>query len=465
MANGSGFKVVLAVALLAAPLASAHNTISVSPKTIADVLVNPGKGWIVYGWPDSCSAELLSLCSTAYDRYEWSQIEPAEGKFNWKPIDDQIAAWKAAGKGFAFGVMCLNSHTDSTGGYTTPKWVFDAGARYTAVNLKSLRDEYSGSPGVRIVPDFADPIFISKQTHFLAALAKRYDGNSDLAFIDIRAYGNWGENHMWPFDLPDIPADNYRAMIQRHLDLFHHTTLELSAGSHHFDEVLDWASRHGVGIRRDGIGGNSDGSECARSLGHAPAVFEFFAAYTWMKQRGWWDGRKDKDGSGFRLTDCVENGRPSYIGMSQWADAKNLLAAERPLVERLANRMGYHIFLAHAELPSELVIGAPLTLKLEWHNDGVAPIYEPCALAVALLDDQDHPVEVAWPSGSKPAQWPSDKTTSETASCSFTRVKAGTYRLAVGLVAGSQSKIPVIRLANAGRISSGWYPLATIVAR
>lgn len=448
-----------------ATLCVANQTISISPKPVDDVLINPGKGWIVYGWPQDHPADVLALCSTAYDRYEWSQIEPAEGRFNWKPIDDQIAAWKKAGKQFSFGVMCLNSSTTVPGGFSTPKWVFDAGAKFSAIDLKSLRDQYSGSPGVRIVPDFADPIFKAKQKALLTALAARYDGNPNLAFIDIRAYGNWGENHMWPFGLPDISAENYRAMIQIHLDLFRRTTLELSAGSHHFDAVLDWAARQGVGIRRDGICGNSDGGECARSLGHAPAVFEFFGSYTWMKKKGWWDGHRDQDGNGFRLADCVEKGKPSYIGMSQWGDAKNLLAAEKPLVEGLANRMGYHMVLTRAEFSESLKSGAPADFKFDWKNDGVAPICVPCALAIALLDEHDNPAEIAWPSGSSPAHWAADKTTSETARCTFTHAPPGKYQLAVALVREVKSTTPIIRLANSGRLASGFYVLETIELR
>ncbi len=463
--NHSSFPFALVCNCLIAALNVGAYAESVSPKPIPDVLINPGKGWILYGWPHDHSTEVLSLSSTGYNRYEWSQIEPAEGKYNWKPIDDQVDAWKKAGKQFSLGVMCLNSHTETPGGYSTPKWVFDAGAKFTAFDLKSLRDQYSGTLGVRIIPDFVDPIFIAKQKAFLTALAARYDGNPNLAFIDIRAYGNWGENHMWPFGIPDISADDYRAMIQMHLNLFQHTTLELSAGTHQFDSVLDWAAKHGVGIRRDGVCGNSDGSECARSLGHAPAVFEFFGSYTWMKQNGWWDGKKDALGQGFRLSDCVENGKPSYIGMSHWDDAKKLLAAEKPLVEKLANRMGYHVALKKAAFSESLTVGSAADFKFEWQNDGVTPIYVPCALAVALLDAKDSPAEIAIPTGSAPAHWAPDKTTSESAQCTFTDAPPGKYRVAVGLVSDAEPTKPIIRLANEGRTAGGWYVVGTIELR
>ena len=73
-----------------------------------------------------------------------------------------------------------------------------------------------------------------------------------------------------------------------------------------------------------------------------------------MKEKGWWDGKEDKAGNGYKLVDCVENGKPSYIGLSQGGKEESLkfLAAERLLIEQLANRMGYHFVLKEARYPS-----------------------------------------------------------------------------------------------------------------
>jgi hypothetical protein len=38
------------------------------------------------------------------------------------------------------------------------------------------------------------------------------------------------------------------------------------------------------------------------------------------------------------------------------------------------------------------------TVKMTWANEGVAPIYVPCAVALALLDASDQPVQVRRPS-------------------------------------------------------------------
>ena len=89
-------------------------------------VVNPGKGWVIYGVsPKGHTQEALALCSSAYTRFHWSELEPEEGKFNWTPVDNAIAAWTKAGKQFGFGVMCESFHSDTK--YNTPKWVYDAG--------------------------------------------------------------------------------------------------------------------------------------------------------------------------------------------------------------------------------------------------------------------------------------------------------------------------------------------------
>jgi hypothetical protein len=127
--------------------------------------------------------------------------------------------------------------------------------------------------------------------------------------------------------------------------------------------------------------------------------------------------------------------------------------------------MGYHIALKHAEFPQSLKSGASADFKFEWKNDGVAPIYVPCALAIALLDDRDTVAEIVRPTGSDPAHWAPDKTTSETAHCAFSHAPPGKYRVAVGLVSNGKSTTPTILLANAGRNASGWYILGGIALR
>jgi hypothetical protein len=435
-------------------------TTTVTPKPCDTPLINPGKGWVLYGMAEWQDPAAMAIGSIGYRRFAWSDLEPSEGQFNWKPLDDALAGWDKAGKQFAFGVMCANSHSKTP--YVTPKWVFDAGAKHRLLNMKDLPNPYAGRPGQKAVPEFYDPIFLKKLRHFLNAMGKRYDGDARIAFIDIRSYGNWGEGHMYPFGGKGLTAEEFKHHVQMHLDAFKKSRLCISAEGKGHVSVYDWAVKQGVAARRDGICGNSDGNETARAFGHAPGVFEFYGAYTWLKEKGWWDGKGDKH-HGHKLEDCVENGKPTYIGLSHGGkEALKFLAAERPLIDRLTNRMGYHFVLKEATFPKRIALNTSVTVKLTWMNNGVAPIYIPCAVAVALLDAKDQPVDVCWPEACKPAGWMPAQPTVEDAKLTFAKVKPAEYRLAVGLVRRSGDAKPFIKLGIEGRTQGGWYPLGSI---
>jgi hypothetical protein len=435
-----------------------EKTITVRPEPSDAVLLNPGKGWVLYGLPGDQSDQMLKLGTVGYYRFSWADIEPEEGRFNWRLVDHCTTAWVEKGKQFAFGVMCANSHSPVP--YVTPKWVFDAGAKFRQVTVKPQDPSY-GTAGDKIVPSFDDPVFLEKLRVFVSALAKRYDGDSRLAFIDIRSYGNWGEGHLHPFGGNPISKEMLRAHIQMHRDAFKRTVLVLPYGGAAYEDVYDWAVAQGIGMRRDGICGNSNGRETARCLGKTPAVFEFYGSYEYPKERGWWDG-KTQWGHGYRLVDCVGRGHPSYISMSQWGNnAQTFLAAERPLIEKLANEMGYHFVLREAQYPSKLRQGRTGVIGLHWENRGVAPAYVPCVVGMGLLSDDGTPADVCWPVQCNPAAWLPGEI-KEAAAVSFDKARPGRFRLAVALFHHVGDEQPAFRLGIDSPPVNGWYVLGSI---
>ncbi len=440
----------------------------VHPTPAKGIVLNPGKGWVLYGNAEWHSERLHAVANLGYRRFEWAELEPEEGRYNWQPVDEYLESWAKRGKQAAFGVMCCNSHTRRPGGYSTPKWVFDAGAAYRRIDLTKIDRPTTGTPGVKIVPDFDDPIFLEKLKHFLSAMGKRYDGDPRIAFYDVRSYGNWGEGHLWPFGGEPISGDMFRYHIQLHLDAFPHTRLCIScenkSGPH--VAVYDWAVKEmHCAARRDGICGNSDGSETLRAFGVAPAVFELFAAYPYLKEVGWWYGR-DNSGNknmGYKLEDCVERGKPSYIDLSRGGKTGEQLLDEEPeLVRRLANRMGYHFVLETARFMPDLRIGTPIEVRITVANRGVAPIYIPCVPALALLDADGRPVAVHPVPEVDPHRWMPDETTEAVLQGRFDDVPPGRYRLAVGLLADVEAEKPAVRFAVEETTDEGWCLLGTV---
>lgn len=464
----SGLFLLLVSGIAAATLASEEGAlVTVVPKPSHGVLLNPGKGWSAGGLPERHPPEVLDLLGMGVMRLDWSSIEPQEGQFNWANLDRFLDAWGKLGKVCNIGVMCANTHGRDPEGYVTPRWVFDAGAKKIEIMLNPERST-TGTPGKKIAPVFDDPVFLDKFQKFLRVFARRYDGDPRIAVLDIRSYGNWGEAHMHPFGVPDIAPEKFRQHVQMHLDVFQRTQLCLSRNAHlgrfgPLRPIFDWAvlEKH-VAPRRDGICGNSDGIETAIGFGIAPGVFELFDSYDGVKERGWWEGRKDKNGCGFTLEECIENGKPTWVDLGRGGQSGLRMVREnRALIDRLSNRIGYHFHLQRAAFPRRAHPGG-FDLELAWTNQGVAPIYIPCAVAVALLDESGQRVATMWPAECRPSQWMPGKPIAERARVLFPNAPLGEHRLALALTRKPCDTTPCVRLGTDLPTAEGWYVLGRI---
>ncbi len=285
------------VVAVAEPMGSHMQT--VTPEASDELLVNPGRGWVIYGRADGFGedeAAVVDLATLGYVRFGWAQLNPAEDEYNWKPIEEFLAGWAAKGKTGAFGVMAASSHSREP--FVTPEWVFKAGAEYQQTQVTGRAH---GRPGKKIVPDFDHPVFFAKLEKFLKAYAEKFDGDPRIEFIDIRSYGNWGEAHMSHLGgYGPISDEPFLKHVKLHRAAFKKTQLILPLvdGVRKYKSVAEWAVENGVGVRRDGVVGNSDGSETAIALGETPAVFEYYGGYEKLKKTGYWDGTDNRRGYG-----------------------------------------------------------------------------------------------------------------------------------------------------------------------
>ena len=104
---------------------------------------NPDKGWYAHYYDNDIvkycahydhddTLEDFPMMDHAYLRVAWGYLEPKEGEFNWQLLDQIVDPWVAAGKRVSFRVSCKETNMQLDG-YATPKWVFDAGAKYTVM--------------------------------------------------------------------------------------------------------------------------------------------------------------------------------------------------------------------------------------------------------------------------------------------------------------------------------------------
>jgi hypothetical protein len=386
---------LFALPLLCALAGAGEQRIVVRPQDTGEALVNPGMGWTLHFYSNIIKNYGSKLepwdtlddwpgLSVVYLRVPWSFLEPTEGQFNWSLFDTPALRWIAKGKQIAIRVSCSESWMR----YATPKWVQDAGA-------KGLDFEFGKGPkpgGPLWDPDYLDPIFLLKLENFLAAMARRYDGNPNVAFIDIGSFGMWGEGHTGFSSR--LSEEQTLAVVKRHLDLhlkqFKQTLLCISddvAGSgkpgRHFP-AMDYALAKGVTMRDDSILVQPP----PRSWYHAEMAQEFWPRlpvilehehYGPSKTRGAW--------SGDLLLKSVEDYHASYMSIHWWP--REELNENRETVERINLRMGYRLQLKEISWPAQVVLGQPFVVETTWANAGVAPCYSSGFWSLTLKDQKD----------------------------------------------------------------------------
>ena len=350
-------------------------------------LVNPGMGWTMHFYSNilnnygsqlapSDTLDDFPGLSTVYLRVPWAFLEPEEGVFVWELLDTPAQRWIDKGKFIAFRVSAMESWLY----HATPKWVFDAGAQGYDVE------------GHYKEPEYEDPIFLEKVDHFLEAMAKRYDNNPHVAFVDVGHFGMWGEGHT----VMTTPKHGHEWSIEtqkKHIDLylkhFKNTQLCISDDFAGHDKpgarfpITDYAFSKGVTIRDDSILVQPPPrswyhSEMAQLFWPTLPVILEHEHYGGAKERGSWDKEL--------LLKAVEEYHGSYMSIHWWP--RILLEENRDIIDRINRRMGYRLFMESAEWPESVRMGETFEIRSLWSNTGVAPCYKGGYPCFTLKDDQ-----------------------------------------------------------------------------
>ncbi|HNX34704.1 MAG TPA: DUF4832 domain-containing protein [Kiritimatiellia bacterium] len=377
-----------------AAVACAQETVTVRPENDGRALINPGMGWTMHFYsniPQNYGSKLEPFdalawfpgCSTVYLRIPWSYVEPEEGVFNWAILDTPAQRWIARGGKVAFRITCSESWLR----FATPEWVKNAGAKGVFWDYgKGVSEK-----GAFWDPDFVDPVFLTKLERFLQAMAARYDGNPDVAFIDIGTYGLWGEGHTGASSR--VPQEKMNADVRRHIDLhvkhFPHTLLCISddvsgPGNRSGDyPLLDYARAKGVTLRDDSIlvqpPPNSwyHADQAQRYWPTLPVILEH-EHYGSSVQRKAWDPAL--------LLKSVEDYHASYLSIHWWP--QEILEKNRAAFDAINRRLGYRLELREITFPKEVKMGEWFNVSWTWTNAGVAPCYCGGFPALTLKDDK-----------------------------------------------------------------------------
>ena len=353
-------------------------------------LVNPDMGWTMHFYSNilknygsqlepSDTLDDFPGLSTVYLRIPWAFVEPLEGQFVWETLDTPAQRWIEKGKKVAFRISAMESWMS----LATPQWVFDAGAKSYEVDKK-------------FEPDYGDPVFLEKVEKFVTEMGKRYDGNPNVAFVDVGHYGMWGEGHTvgtspkhgkwWGIEVQKQHIDLYC----RH---FKHTQLCISDdyAGHNLPgdrfPITDYAFSRGVTIRDDSIlVGKTPWyhSEMARLFWPTLPVILEHEHYGSSKSKGFWKPEL--------LEKSVEDYHASYMSIHWWPRIE--LDENREVIDRINRRMGYRIRLNTIAWPKEIKMGETFIVQSDWSNAGVAPCYRGGYPCFTLKDEKGGIVSV-----------------------------------------------------------------------
>lgn len=396
--------VALAVLVASCSLGTSVNTVSF--KDNGSALVNPGMGFIEYTYagrlwaygsttPSWDALDWFPGCSTVYMRLLWSELEPREGEYRWDILDRYSQAWAAAGKKLAFRIICCNQTKNAC-----PDFVREAGAKGSW--FRYGKHEVSTDFPERWEPEYDDPVFLEKFGAFLKAFAKRYDGDPNVAFVDVGSYGLYGEGHREFSDaeIADDPGKNER-LAKLHLDLWReampNTYLIVSddiGGSKNLDPdhpLLAYAREIGIGFRDDSIFCYAERpwyhDGWSRKFAEtSPVVIE--SGHLRFVER---EGKIDTTFTETKLLKCIEDHQASYFSIHDFP--KDHLKRFRPVIEKMNLRLGYRLVPEEISYPTTVRIDEPVEIESIWKNAGVAPCYGGGHIAWMLLDGKGN---VCW---------------------------------------------------------------------
>lgn len=375
------FALVLAMSICAA----AQERVEVHPEDTGAALVNPMMGWKLNFYSNLLSNYGSKLEATdtlddfpglscIYLRLPWAYIEPVENQFDWSVVDAPAQRWIDKGLQVAFRFTVSESWMR----YATPKWVQDAGARGYNFTVGKGVDEQ----GPFWEPCYDDPVFLEKYAHFLAAAAARYDGNPNVAFVDVGSFGVWGEGHTFASTQITYPA----AVVKRHIDLytgcFKKTLLAANDDfSFQGDETIQYALEKGLTLRDDSIlvqpppKSYFNATMAQAFWPKLPVILEH-EHYNSSIARGAWNREI--------FLRAIEEYHASYMCI-HWFP-REFLEKERALIDQVNQRLGYRLRLSEAAWPAKLRINERLEFSSSWTNAGVAPCYPGGFVTLTLKD-------------------------------------------------------------------------------
>lgn len=461
-------RLVLGLALGSTGLTSlqAASIVTVRPKQIDDVLVNPGIGFMTFqrfngdrlnegvkwteGFPieyqpssGSLTNENYPLTSIAYFRVYWRFMEPESGQYRWDLLDRALTTARSRGQTLMLRIAPYGTGPDND----VPDW-------YRPLVVGQEIEKHLPVEKWRVHPE--NPVYLERFGGLIRALGARYDGHPDLELVDVSIVGAWGEGA----GAEQLTEATRQALLDGYLDTFHQTPLVLQLQD---PRATHYAlAKRPLGWRVDCLGDMGGFSKTWSHMNdyypqaliqtglqdawrEAPVTMEVCWVMQHWKNQGW------------DLDHIIDESLKWHISSFN-AKSSPVPAEWWPQVNRWLKRMGYRFVLRKFTYPDAVTAGGELGFTSWWDNQGVAPCYRKFPLALRLSNPRWKEILLT---DADITTWLPGDNLFDSAVTVPTTLPAGDYELELGLL-DPRANTPKIRLAIEGRTDEGWHPLGPI---
>lgn len=462
---------LIASVLLAASatLAASDEIVTVRPREIDDVLINPGIGFTTFqrfngdtlneglrwteGFPinyqpftGTLTNKDHPLTSIAYFRVYWKFVEPEPGAYRWDMLDKALATARTRGQTLMLRIAPYGTGPDND----VPDW-YRALLAGNALEQKLPVDKW------RVHPE--NPLYLGHFGQLIRDLGARYDGHPDLELVDVSIVGAWGEGA----GSEQLTEPTLKGLLDCYLDSFPRTPLVLQLQD---ERATRYAlGKRPVGWRVDCLGDMGGFSKTWSHMNdyypqtlirtgmqeawrRAPVTMEVCWVMQHWKNQGWDIDHIIDESLKWHISSF--NAKSSAVPAEWW-----------PQVDRWLKKMGYRFVLRKFTYPAAVEPQGQLAFTSWWENKGVAPCYRKFPLALRLRSSERTKVLLT---DADITNWLPGDSLFDSSVAIPADLPPGQYELEIALL-DPQTKQPKVRLAIEGRGQEGWYQMGKIEVR
>ncbi|MBS4196422.1 DUF4832 domain-containing protein [Lederbergia citri] len=347
-----------------------------------EVVINPFMGFA----PPAEGGPYVQPHSLVYANFSWKDLEPEKGFYDFEKIEEkyQFDYWKKNNKRLIFRIVL--DYPGKVGHKDIPEWL------YNEIDQDGTWYEHEWGSGFS--PNYDNPKLIDYHKKLIEALAKRYNEDPYISFVELGSLGHWGEWHTLQQDGIQIPFPKLPVVeiyVKHYIENFtnkillmrrpHQIAMDNKMGfyndmfgrlDHTVQEFHSWVKN---GYKFWLTGENHPPMPDAWRT--APIGGEF------APTRNWGDYFSSTAISS--VMEQLELTHVSWLGPSSPANYSPS-GEHQNAINRFLSKMGYHFRLTEARYQKAAKAGSKFSLEMKWENSGVAPFYFDWPLEISLAN-------------------------------------------------------------------------------